>query len=275
MRRMALVGAVAAAAMMAGAGVFSGPAAAGSATLSGQQLPGSIRPIGPYDAGAPFSSGQAVEVAIPPNDVLPKFRRVNILECSTRVLHAPSATQALADCDGDTIQGDTVLVRPDGSIDYRRYTIFALPDATTLGESTKGSPACSLHNRCVLYIGTDQTDIPSSAHFFSQPWTVAATPGDSGRHPGSGVATPPGGGFPTAAVAGSLGAVALAGIVLAFRYRTRRGGERTVRPGPSRNGSGRRPGAHTAPIRKGSDGGPVPVGKRKGTHQRRPATRVR
>ena len=251
--------------------------AAGGGLVGGQQVTGLISPIGHYTPGAPVSSGQVVEVSVPPNHVLPKYRRVNIVECSASVLHASSAAQALGDCDGTTIQGDTVLVRADGSVDYRRYTIFALPDTSTLGESAKSSPVCNRARRCVLYVGTDQTNIPSSAHFFSPAWTVNATPGDSGRDPGSGVVVPPSGSSATAAIAGAAGGVVIvAGIILlGLRFRARRRVATSHRVNAGRNGSGTGPGSRGGPAPQRRDRKASSGGRRAGTHDRDAASRVR
>jgi hypothetical protein len=166
-------------------GAFTRPAFASGST-NGSQVSGSALPIGAYASGKPFSSGQVIEVKIPANSVLPPLRSVNILECSTRVLQSPSATQGLAECDGLTIQGDTVLVHSDGSVDYKNYTVYALPDHKSLGESPTGSPVCNATKKCVLYVGTDQTDIPKSKYFVSQTFNVAPNATDSGDNPGSG-----------------------------------------------------------------------------------------
>ena len=166
-------------------GAVSGPAFA-SGPPNGSQVPGSAVPIGAYASGKPFSSGQVIEVKIPPNSVLPPLRSVNIVECSTRLLQSPSVAQGLADCDGLTIQGDTVLVKNDGSVDYKSFTIYALPDHMSLGESPTGSPVCNVSKKCVLYVGTDQTDIPKSKYFISQTFSVSPNAGDTGQNPGSG-----------------------------------------------------------------------------------------
>lgn len=185
---------------------------------NGSQISDSTVPIGGFAAGKPFSSGQVIEVKIPANSVLPPLRSVNILECSTRILHSPSAAQGRAACDGLTIQGDTVLVKSDGSVDYKSYTIYALPDHKSLGESATGRPVCNTSSRCVLYIGTDQTDIPKSKYFVSQAFSVAPNAGDAGQDPGSG-GSDTSGGSSTGIIIAIVVVVAVAAFALWRRAR--------------------------------------------------------
>jgi hypothetical protein len=74
---------------------------------------GGTVPVGPYTVGAPFASGQNVNVVVPANRVLPANTSVNIVECSAPDGVIPANPTA---CDGNTIQGPTVLPNPDGSI---------------------------------------------------------------------------------------------------------------------------------------------------------------
>ena len=59
-------------------------------------------------------------------------------------------------CDGNTIQGGTILVQTDGSFSFRGYQIYALPNASQLGEPSDNKPQCDATHSCVLYIGQNQ-----------------------------------------------------------------------------------------------------------------------
>ena len=74
----------------------------------------------------------------------------------------------------------------DGSLDYKNYTVFALP-APTLSST---SVVCgTLAQPCVLYIGDDYTAIATTPHVWSQPFYVTDNDGDDGgTNPGDGSA---------------------------------------------------------------------------------------
>jgi len=62
---------------------------------------------------------------------------VNVVECA-----APNGVPPTLplDCDGNTIQGPTILPNADGSINFQTqkyglYTLYALPDSISLGET--------------------------------------------------------------------------------------------------------------------------------------------
>ena len=173
---------------------FAAPPAAGS------EVPGSVIPIGASTPG-PFASGQVVEVKIPANPTLTPGAGIFILECAAPGGVAPTDPSA---CDGLTVQPDTLLAGADGSIDYTvtgstsGFTTFALPNTGSLGESPSGSPVCNTSNECVLYIGQNQNDF-TQPHFFSQPFYVTPTAGDSGTPAGDG--TTPGTATPEAPLA--------------------------------------------------------------------------
>ena len=114
-------------------------------TVNGSKVPGAAIPIGSYAAGTPFSSGQVLEIKIPPNSNLTPGAGVKIVECAAPGGVVPSNPAA---CDGSTIQGNTVYVQPNGSVDYKRtktntgYTVYAIPDFHSLGNPrTRGRSA--------------------------------------------------------------------------------------------------------------------------------------
>jgi hypothetical protein len=170
------------------AGPFSSVAFA--TVTSGSQVPGSALPIGTYTKGTPFSSGQVIQIEVPSNSVFASGAGVNILECSDPGgLPANDPTNA-GDCDGNTIQGNTVLAASDGSIDYDQYTVYALPDSFSLDEPPTNTPVCNTSNWCVLFIGEDVNDF-TQPHVFSQPFLVKPNATDSGANPGDGLPEAP------------------------------------------------------------------------------------
>jgi hypothetical protein len=170
---------------------FAAPAFA-SGPRASTKVPGSAVPIGKYTSGTPFSSGQVIAVKIPPNSTLTPGAGIKILECSAPGGAVPTDP---SQCDGETVQGDTVLVNKDGSVDYTHtridsgYTVYALPDFHSLGESKHGLPVCNATHLCVLYIGQNQLDF-TVPHYWSQPFEVTPTPGDTGARPGDGARNP-------------------------------------------------------------------------------------
>jgi len=164
------------------------PAFAASGPRGGSKVQSSTAPIGRYRAGAPFSSGQVIQVKIPTNSTLRPGAGIKIVECAAPRGVVPTDPSS---CDGTTIQGDTVLVTKDGSVDYTRtkttsgYTVYALPDRHSLGEGPGGLPVCNTTHLCVLYIGQNQLDF-TAPHYWSEPFTVTPTADDTGADPGDG-----------------------------------------------------------------------------------------
>jgi hypothetical protein len=183
-RRVAVGSVVAATAVLAG--VLTLGSTAWADPPAGSQLPGSAVPTASFTAGTAFASGQVIKVQVPTNSTLAAGSNIEIVECSVAVLSATTDGQALPNCDGLTINGDTVNAASDGSVSYSNYTAYALPDVANLGESSSGTPVCNLSNPCVLYIGNDETHPFSSAHFFSQTFAIKPVHGDTGTPAGDG-----------------------------------------------------------------------------------------
>jgi hypothetical protein len=210
------------AAALAAVGIVALPAVPTAAGAEQRTTPGAVTPIGAFTSGQPFSSGQVVRVQVPGNSVLGSGTSVRVVECSASILVASSDARAARLCDGTTIQGDTILTNPDGSFDYPHYTVYALPDRTSLGESPSSRPICDVSDRCVLYIGLDQLHPLTSAHLFSEPFSVTPTAGDTGAHPGSG-GTDTGGSLLLPTLVPGL-VVGLGAVVLVVVLRRRAGG---------------------------------------------------
>jgi hypothetical protein len=127
-------------------------------------------------------SGQIVTVTVGPNPWLRPGARVYIQECS-----APSGipTTWSRQCDPRTVQNFRVLVGRHGTVDAPGYPVFALPDATTLGEPSSGTPVCDLTHPCALLISEVRCR-PGSPHLWSLPFSVNLA-GGGGPDPGNGL----------------------------------------------------------------------------------------
>lgn len=190
-RVLVAIAAVAATATI-GALALSSPAGAASCNTSasgpacGSVIPGAAVPVGTVNHGTPFSSGQSINVVVPANEAFASPNNtngINIVECSAPNGVVPTSTTA---CDGNTIQGNTILPDADGSFTYDGYTLYALPDSISLGEGSSG-PVCGSTSatECILYIGNNQGDF-TQPHLWSQPFFVKANSDDGGENPGDG-----------------------------------------------------------------------------------------
>jgi hypothetical protein len=166
-------------------------------SISGAQTPsqGASGPyavaVAPFTANTPFSSGQKINVVVPANSLFISTSNVNILECAAPNGVLPTLPN---ECDGNTIQGPTILPASDGSINlqtqkYGLYQLFALPDSISLGESASSAVICgnTAATECVLYIGENQGDF-TAPHVFSQPFYIQTNADDEGESPGDGSA---------------------------------------------------------------------------------------
>jgi hypothetical protein len=146
--------------------------------------------------GSNLHNGESVSVSVGANGFFTPHSHVNILECADPGGKSANLPKDDSTCDGNTIQGTTVLVAADGSFSASEYTVYSLPNAT-LGEQSNGQPVCNATDPCVLYVGQDQNDF-TSPKVFSAPFTVSpgavsttTTPG-GGTSPGSTSSTSPG-----------------------------------------------------------------------------------
>jgi hypothetical protein len=125
-----------------------------------------------------LSDGQTITVAAGANGYFTPHAGVKILECAD-----PGGTQANlpkddSTCDGNTIQGISILVGNDGSFSDTTYQVYMLP-SQALGEQSNFKPICNQTNYCVLYVGQNQNDF-TAPKVFSAPFLIS---------PGSGAAT--------------------------------------------------------------------------------------
>ena len=117
--------------------------------------------------------GESVSVSIGPNSVFRPSSRVNILECADPDGSVANLPKSDSTCDGNTIQGNTILVAANGSASDQDYTIYLLP-SPALGEQSNNQPICNQTNPCVLYIGENEENF-NSAKMFSPPFLIQSS----------------------------------------------------------------------------------------------------
>ncbi len=129
--------------------------------------------MSPAPGSTTYHDGQVVQLSVGPNRYFAPYSRIVILECADK----GGATDALprndTTCDGNTVQGYSVLVNKDGSFSASSYPLFSLPN-TQLGEAADGEPVCNQTNACVLYVGQDQNHF-TAPKVFSAPFTIVAS----------------------------------------------------------------------------------------------------
>ena len=203
--------------------VLSGTAGAQPPYTDGETVPGSAVPSSSYTAGTPFSSGQTINIVIPATEnaagngpLFTASQALEFVECAAPNGVIPSSPSTA--CDLNTVNTNTVFANSDGSVNYYQdgnssyYPVYSLPNAG-LGEGSSG-PVCGSTSatECILYVGTDVSD-STAPHVWSQPFFVAATPGNTGADPGDGTPEVP------VAILLPLAAMGLIGGAVGFRKR--------------------------------------------------------
>ena len=185
-RRVAISIAATAAAGSFAALAFSAPAGA-TGPSSGAIVPGSAQCSATCGAGIPFDSGQNINVVMPANSTFSATRNNNPGHQHRRVRRTQRrrAHEHPQPVTATTIVAG-VLPATDGSFTAFNYTVYALPDAVSLGEGTSG-PVCGSTSatECILYVGNNQNDF-TQPHLWSQPFFVKANGNDAGANPGDG-----------------------------------------------------------------------------------------
>jgi hypothetical protein len=120
----------------------------------------------------PYHSGQLINISVGPNRFFTHYARINILECADQGGKKSNQPISESSCDGNTLQGSSILVARNGSFSVTGYEVYALPDPA-IGESSDSRPICNQKHECVLYIGQNQGSF-SSPKVFSAPFTVSA-----------------------------------------------------------------------------------------------------
>lgn len=176
--------------------------------------------ISPGPVGGAYNDGQTVTVSVGPNTLFDPNSRVVIIECADPGGTAANLPTAFRDCDGDTVQADTVLVKKDGSFSEPGYTMYAVPNKV-LDEQSNWTPDCNKTNDCVLYVGEDYNDF-TKPKVFSEPFLFTSDPptiaGGTAKPPSpsassaSSAASPATGSSPSAAVSLPASTLAFTGM---------------------------------------------------------------
>jgi hypothetical protein len=122
-----------------------------------------------------FHDGQTIRVSMGANKIFTPHLRLNILQCADPGGKRSNLPKKFFDCDGNTIQGDSIIVQPNGSFSESNYVVYRLPNLE-LGESKTGQPVCDVTHQCVLYVGENQNDF-TQPKVFSEPFTVSGSTG--------------------------------------------------------------------------------------------------
>jgi hypothetical protein len=160
LRIPAIVAAVAAGVVTLAAG--GGPASAATPPVS----------MSSPSSGTMYQTGSTIKVTVAPNKVFKPGVRVNILECADKGGTTSNLPSDNSTCDGNTIQGQTIIVAKNGGV-TARYTLYRTPNAL-LGEQSTWQPVCNATHRCVLYVGQNQDDF-RQPKVFSAPFSIAGT----------------------------------------------------------------------------------------------------
>ena len=106
-------------------------------------------------------------VGVGPNGYFTPNTGVKILECADPGGSSANLPKDDTACDGNTVEGGTLLVGDDGSFSVDAYPVYLLP-SSALGEPSDSIPICNQTHYCVLYVGQDQNDF-SKPRVFSAP----------------------------------------------------------------------------------------------------------
>ena len=124
-----------------------------------------------------FHDGQSISVSVGANGYFTPNSHVNILECADPGGSVANLPKDISTCDGNTIQGNTILIAANGSFSEAHYTLYVLP-SSTLGEQSNDQPVCNQSNPCVLYVGQNQNDF-TAPKVFSAPFSIQSSSGSS------------------------------------------------------------------------------------------------
>ncbi len=118
-----------------------------------------------------YTDGQSISVSVGPNSYFTPHAGVKILECADPGGSAANLPTDDTTCDGNTIQGASILVANDGSFSESGYQVYLLPNAV-LGEQSNNQPICNQTHACVLYVGQNQSDF-TAPKVFSAPFLIS------------------------------------------------------------------------------------------------------
>ena len=122
----------------------------------------------------PYHEGQMINLSVGPNHYFKPYSRINVIECADPGGKAKNLPTSSLTCDGNTIQGNTILVQRNGSFSERGYEVFSLPNSSQLGETSDTRPICNGKHSCVFYVGQNQEKF-TAPKVWSPPFTVSKT----------------------------------------------------------------------------------------------------
>jgi hypothetical protein len=154
-------------------GGCSSPSATADANTSGTPTSGLM--VSGTDHGWSFYDGETIHVSMGANRIFTPHLRLNILQCADPGGKRSNLPKKFFNCDENTIQGDSIIVQPNGSFSETNYIIYRLP-SLELGEGKTGQPICDVTHQCVLYVGENQNDF-TQPKVFSEPFVVASSTG--------------------------------------------------------------------------------------------------
>jgi hypothetical protein len=140
-------------------------------TVALSSAAGAASPPALHISKGPYHSGQLINLSVGPNGYYKPYSRINILECADPGGKMRNLPNSVSTCDGNTIEGNSILIAKDGSWSETGYQLFALPDVKSLGELANGQPVCNQRHSCVLYIGENQENFTWPKQF-SAPFTI-------------------------------------------------------------------------------------------------------
>jgi hypothetical protein len=119
----------------------------------------------------PYHNGQAISISVGPNHYFKPYHKINVLECADKKGKHSNLPLNDTTCDGNTVQGNTILIAKNGSFVEHGYVVYSLPNSAALGEYTGGEPICNATHTCVFYVGEDQGNF-TWPKMFSSPFVV-------------------------------------------------------------------------------------------------------
>jgi hypothetical protein len=122
-----------------------------------------------------YTDGQSISVSVGPNGYFTPHAGVKILECADPGGLTANLPTDNTTCDGNTIQGASILVANDGSFSESGYQVYLLPNPI-LGEQSNDQPICNQTHACVLYVGQNQNDF-TAPKVFSAPFLISPSSG--------------------------------------------------------------------------------------------------
>jgi len=159
-------------AMRIGARVISGCCVAGAAVVFIAGSSGAVTAPKLRMTKGALHSLQTISISVGPNHLFKPYLHINILECADPGGTKQHLPKSVASCDGNTIQGNTVLIGANGSFKESGYELFTLPNFVELGENPGTKPVCNRKNACVLYIGENQLNF-TWPKMFSSPFYLS------------------------------------------------------------------------------------------------------